>query len=389
MPKRKIAVLTGSRAEYGLLYWLLYELQSDSSLTLQLIVTGMHLSREFGLTYQEIEADGFSIDAKVDMLVSSDSAVGIAKSIGLGVIGFADALANLKPDLLVVLGDRFEILAAVQTALILKIPVAHVHGGELSQGSLDDSIRHVITKMSHLHFPVAESYYNRILQLGESPAHIYSLGAPGLDHIARTRLLSREQLESELGVNFGAYNFLVTYHPVTLSKQMAKELLQLLAALEEFPDATIFFTKSNADEGGRFINDMLDEFVKKRADKRKIFTSLGISKYLSLASCVDVVVGNSSSGLIEIPLLAKPTVNIGSRQSGRLMASSIISCDETTAGIVYAINKALSSDFKKSLASIRTPYGSGDASRKIKEVLKMVDLDSLVLKKFNDLGGVK
>lgn len=381
---RKICVVTGTRAEYGLLYWLLKEIQADANLQLQLIVTGMHLSPEFGLTWKTIEEDGFVIDAKVEMLLSSDTPVGIAKSIGLGVIGFADALARLQPDILVVLGDRFEILAAAQAALIAGIPVAHIHGGEVTAGAFDDSIRHAITKMSHIHFVATESYKRRVIQLGEAPANVFNVGAPGIENIRRLKLLSRTELEHSINFEMGSTCLLVTYHPSTLGKTKPHIAMQsLLNALDRFPEAKIIFTRPNSDTDGRILNLMLDEYSERNKTRTAIFSSMGQIRYLSALNCVDVVVGNSSSGIIEAPVFKTPTVNIGERQSGRLKADSIIDCDETVESIEVAIRKALSSEFRSHANQTVSLYGAGDSARQIIKQLKTCK--PCLNKQFHDL----
>jgi UDP-hydrolysing UDP-N-acetyl-D-glucosamine 2-epimerase len=390
MTYRKICVVTGTRAEYGLLYWLMREIQEDPELELQIIATGMHLSPEFGLTFREIEQDGFCINEKVEMLLSSDTPVSIAKSIGLGVIGFADALERLTPDILVVLGDRFEILAAAQAALVARIPIAHIHGGECTEGVIDEAIRHSITKMSHLHFVAAEQYRNRVIQLGEKPDHVFNFGAIGLDHIQRLELLDREKFEESINFHLGNPTFLVTYHPVTLEKRTTeRNVIELLKALENFPEAQILFTKANADTEGRVINQLLEEFVHKNKERSKLFSSLGQLRYLSALKHVDVVIGNSSSGIIEAPLFKKATVNIGDRQKGRLKAKSIIDCGENAEEITNAIQKALSREFQKGLQQVTSLYGYGGTSKKIKEILKNVNLHNIIKKKFYDLDLIK
>jgi UDP-N-acetylglucosamine 2-epimerase (non-hydrolysing)/GDP/UDP-N,N'-diacetylbacillosamine 2-epimerase (hydrolysing) len=320
MNKRKICIVTGTRAEYGLLYWLMKEIQGDPDLELQTIATGMHLSPEFGLTYKKIEEDGFTINEKVEMLLSSDTPVGIAKSVGLGVIGFADALARQKPDIMVVLGDRFEILAAAQAAMIARIPIAHIHGGETTEGAIDEAIRHAVTKMAHFHFTAAEPYRRRIVQLGEAPERVMNYGAPGLDNIKKLKLLNRAAFEKAIKFSLGKMSFLVTYHPVTLSAanpdQSFKELTN---ALDQFPEAKIIFTKANADTAGRIINYNIEKYVKQNPQRAKVFTSMGQLLYLSAIKNMDIVIGNSSSGITEAPSFCKPTVNIGQRQRGRLI----------------------------------------------------------------------
>ncbi|KAB2953622.1 UDP-N-acetylglucosamine 2-epimerase (hydrolyzing) [Heliorestis acidaminivorans] len=386
MEKRKICIVTGTRADYGLLYGLLHEIKEDPDLELQLIVTGMHLSPEFGLTYQKIEQDGFTIDAKVEMLLSSDTTVGITKSIGLGLIGFAEALDRLRPDIVVVLGDRFEILAPVQSALVARIPVAHIHGGETTEGCIDESIRHAITKMAQLHFTSTEQYRQRVIQMGEHPEKVYNFGTPGLENIRRMKLHSKDELEKELDFQFGKTTFLVTFHPVTLNKKGPEQAVEsLLKALDQFPEAKIIFTMPNADTDGRVIIKKIQQYESARKDRVKAFTSLGQIRYLSTIKYVDAVLGNSSSGLIEVPYFQKPTVNIGDRQKGRLCASSVINCAENSESIQQAIEKALSKDFQKTLESTKSPYGTGEVSKNTKEILKRIDLTSLLRKPFFDL----
>lgn len=384
---RKICVVTGTRAEYGLLYCLLKEVQQDKDLELQTIVTGMHLSPEFGLTYKVIRDDGFVINKKIEMLLSSDTPTGIAKSIGLAVIGFADALDELRPDVLVVLGDRYEILAAVQAAMVARIPVAHIHGGETTEGVIDEAIRHAVTKMAHIHFVAAEPYRQRVIQMGENPEHIFNVGAPGLDNLKNLKLLDRRDFEQAIDFELGDLNFLVTYHPVTLSKIGSEQAVkQLLTALDGFPDAKIIFTKPNSDTDGRIIIKLIEEYASVHQERVKVCTSLGQLKYLSAIRHVDVVIGNSSSGLIEAPLLKKPTVNIGDRQRGRLKASSVIDCAENSVEIAGAIRKAISSGFNDSLTGLSPYYGDGMASTRIKETLKTINLDDILTKKFFDLN---
>lgn len=387
MAKRKICIVTGTRAEYGLLYWLMKDIQGDPSLELQIVATGMHLSPEFGLTYKKIEDDGFTINEKVEMLLSSDTPVGIAKSVGLGVIGFADALARQKPDILVVLGDRFEILAAVQAAMIARIPIAHIHGGETTEGAIDEAIRHAITKMSHFHFTAAAPYYSRIIQLGEAPERVMNYGAPGLDNIKKLKLLNRATFEKAINFSLGRMSFLVTYHPVTLSNSSTEQSFkELTKALDQFPEAKIIFTKANSDTAGRSINNSIDKYVEQNAQRAKVFTSMGQLLYLSAVKNADIVIGNSSSGIIEVPSLRKPTVNIGQRQQGRLKADSIIDCAEKEQAIAAAIKKGLSPEFKNVLRITENPYGSGNASLKIKEYLKKASLENILMKKFYDVN---
>lgn len=381
---RKICVVTGTRAEYGLLYWLMKEIQADAALQLQLVVTGMHLSPEFGLTYRTIEEDGFTIDAKVEMLLSSDTPVGIAKSIGLGVIGFADVLERLQPDIMVVLGDRYETLAAAQAALVARIPVAHIHGGETTEGAIDESIRHAITKMSHLHFVAAEPYRTRVIQLGEHPDTVFNVGALGIENIKRLQLLDKPELEKSLDFELGTTCFLVTYHPATLGATAPQAATQaLLDALDQFPDAKIIFTKPNSDTDGRILGQMIDEHAGRNKGRVAVFTSMGQIRYLSALRHVDAVIGNSSSGIIEAPACNIPTVNIGDRQSGRLKADSIIDCEETTESIATAIRKALAPSFREGVRQGVSIYGYGASASQIKNRLKQACLSDR--KRFYDL----
>lgn len=382
--RRRICIVTGTRAEYGLLVGLMREIQKDPDLILQVIATGMHLSPEFGLTYRQIELDDFTIDAKVEMLLSSDSPVGITKSMGLGVMGFADQLDWLKPDVMVVLGDRFEILAAVQAALIARVPVAHIHGGETTEGAFDEGIRHAITKMSHWHFVAAEAYRRRVVQMGEPPHRVFNFGSPGLDQIAELDWLDRNVLRATLNLPECEQLFLVTYHPVTLDQRSPEQAMQqLLCALESFPEAGVVFTYPNADTGGRALIEAIDRFVSLHPKRARAFASLGSRRYLSLMRYADVVIGNSSSGLIETPFLKTATVNVGDRQKGRLKASSVIDASETAGDIASAIGLALSPGFRLTLGNTVSLYGHGRTGPRIKTVLKTAELS--VRKPFFDI----
>ena len=384
---RKICVITGSRAEYGLLRWVMQGIKDETSLTLQIIATGMHLSPQFGNTYQEIEGDGFVIDRKVQMLTGSDTPVGIAKSMGNGMIGFADALNELKPDLLVVLGDRFEIFSAVSAALVARIPVAHIHGGELTEGNFDDALRHSITKMSHLHFVAAEEYQNRVIQLGESPDRVFNVGGLGVDNIARTKLLGKDELERDLQFKFQERNLLVSFHPVTLEPDSGvKQMTELLNALKAFPNIGLIFTMPNADTGGLWIADQIEIYVKSRTNAVS-FASLGAVRYVSVMACVDGVIGNSSSGLLEGPSLRVGTVNIGDRQLGRIQAESVINCQPSRLAIKEAITKLLSIEFRNKVQNVVSPFGDCGASTKIVEVVKTLPLENLLIKKFYNYGN--
>ena len=382
---KKICIITGSRAEYGLLRWVMQGILDDPELDLLIVATGMHLSPEFGLTYKVIESDGFIINRKVEMLTSSDSSIGIAKSIGLGMIGFADTLNELKPDLIVVLGDRFEIFSAVSAALVAKIPVAHLHGGEATEGLIDEGIRHSITKMSHLHFVAAEAYRQRVIQLGENPDNVFLVGGLGVDSIKRLKLLNREEIEASLDFKFSQKNLLITFHPVTLEKSSAENQMgQLLAALADLKDTKLIFTLPNADTDGRVLIKMVQDFVELH-NNAKAYTSLGQLSYLSCLSQVDAVVGNSSSGLLEAPSFKKGTINIGDRQRGRLQAESVINCEPMRVSIKSAFEKLYSREFQDQLRAVVNPYGDGGASDKIISLIKTVSIDEIIKKRFFDL----
>lgn len=364
--KKRIAVFTGTRAEYGLLYWLLKDIQTSQRLELQLIVAAMHLSPEFGQTWRQIEQDGFRIDAKIEMLLSSDTATGVAKSMGLGTIGFADALERLRPDMLVVLGDRFEALAIVQTALVMRIPVAHLHGGETTEGAYDDAIRHAITKMASLHFVAAEPYRRRVIQMGESPSTVFNVGALGLDHLQRTPRMTLSELGASLNFPLAEPFMLVTYHPVTMaSEDPVASAAALLQALDEFPQHQVVLTYPNADNGGRAIIPLLQQYAAQRRSRVLLIESLGFRRYLSTLAHARAVVGNSSSGIIEAPAFHVPTVNIGERQLGRLAADSVLHCRADRDDIVRALRQALSDEFQRHCATTINPYGQGTASRAI------------------------
>lgn len=382
---RKICVVTGSRAEYGLLRWVMEGIRGTPGLELQLIVTGMHLSPQFGLTYREIENDGFRIDRKVDMQLGSDTPTGISKSMGLGLIGFGEALQQLQPDLMLVLGDRFEIFSAAAAAMVAGIPVAHLHGGEATEGLIDEPIRHSITKMSHLHFVAAEEYRKRVIQLGEHPDRVFLVGGLGIDNIKKLPLLDRVALESALGFELGLKNLLITFHPVTLEKGTAVgQMTELLAALDTLKDTRLIFTMPNADTGGRVLFDMIERFVADHANARA-YTSLGQLRYLSCIQHVDGVVGNSSSGLAEVPSFAKGTINIGDRQRGRIKAESVIDCAPERKVIVAALAQLYSPGFQGKLKTVRNPYGDGGASNRIVEKLASISLQDIVKKRFFDL----
>ncbi|MDB9892079.1 UDP-N-acetylglucosamine 2-epimerase [Amylibacter sp.] len=377
----KICVFTGTRAEYGLLYWLLKDLQSDPYFDLKILVSGTHLSPEFGETYTQIEIDGFHVDEKVEMLLSSNSAAGTAKSIGVGVLGFTDALSRLEPDGLILLGDRFEALAAAQTALILRIPVIHLHGGEITEGAYDDSIRHAITKLSYLHATSSDEHRNRVIQLGEAPNRVFNTGAIGLDHISRGNFMTLSEISKSLNFEISKDYFVVTYHPVTLADEPPEvAFLALLNALDIFENHQVILTYPNADDGGRIIISMIDQYAADRTDRICAIPSLGRTRYLSAVKHSSAVIGNSSSGIIEVPSLGVPTINVGSRQLGRLASNSVINCDPDKSAIVSTILSAIGEGDKVPLSN---PYGEGDASRKIIDILKTVKFKKT--KKFFDI----
>lgn len=376
---QRICVVTGSRAEYGLLYWVLHDLRGSDGVELQLVVTGMHLAREFGHTVDQIEQDGFSISRRIDMLLASDTPSGIAKSIGLGVIGMSDALEQLQPDVVVLLGDRFEILAAAQACLVHNIPVAHIAGGDTTEGAFDESIRHAITKMAHLHLVTNELSARRVRQLGEDPRRIHVVGSPGLDHLKRAPLLDRPALEAALGAELGARNLLVTFHPVTLAMGNGiEQFTELLAALDSLDtNTTLWFTRPNADTGGRALSSALDAWVEQRRSRAHVYPSLGQLRYLSLMAQVDAVVGNSSSGLYEAPSFGVATVDIGERQRGRLAAASVLHCAPERHAIAETIARAITLD----CSAVVNPYGDGRSARRIVDLLRSMPPAADLLRK--------
>ena len=379
---KKIAVFTGTRAEYGLLYWILKGLHEANNIDLQLLVGGSHLSHEFGHTIDNIEKDGFLVTERLDFLLSSDSPQAISKSLALAVIAGADCFARLKPDLLVLLGDRYECLALAQCAMLTNIPIAHIHGGEITEGAVDDVIRHAISKMSHLHFTATKTYQNRVIQLGEHPSRVFDYGAPGIDNIDKLQLLSKKQLAEAIGFPQLERFFLVTYHPVTLSPNDAKIALDnLLTVLAEYASFQILITFPNADAQGRKLIDVLKTFVSQYSDRVKLFESMGQLNYLSAMKYASLVIGNSSSGIIEAPSFRVPTVNIGERQKGRVSANSVFDCGESIEDIAKSIDIALEQD----LLHVVNPYGKGGASEKIVEKLLTVEIDSLLAKSFYDI----
>lgn len=384
--KRKICVVTGTRAEYGLLQGLIKKIIASAELELQLVVTGMHLSPEFGNTYKEIEADGFIIDKKVEILLSSDSHVGIGKSVGLGVMEFSEVFNQLEPEIILLLGDRFEIFAAAAAATMLCKPIAHLHGGELTEGAFDEAIRHSVTKMSHLHFTSCEQHKKRVIQLGEQPERVFNVGALGIDNILSVPLLSRKELEKAIEFNLAQKNILITFHSVTLESDSAEQQFsELLKAVDELEETHLIFTKSNSDPGGRVINAMIDDYVKENRHKSIAFTSMGQLRYLSALQFMDALVGNSSSGIIEAPSFNLAAINIGDRQKGRVRADSVIDCDPSYASINNALKKIDLPDFKKKLSNTINPYGDGNTSDKIINILQKFPFTNILKKSFYDI----
>lgn len=367
---KRICVLTATRAEYGLLKPVIVKLNAVPRLDVRIAVTGMHLSPDFGFTYREIENDNLKIDKKIDILLSSDTPASVSKSMGLAMIGFADYFEELCPDMLLVLGDRYETLAVCCAAMNARIPIAHMYGGETTQGAVDESIRHAITKMSYLHFTSTEEYRKRVIQLGEEPDRVFAVGAMGIENIMHTQLMPMNELSDFLGMPLAEPYAVVTFHPVTLEDNTVKEQFSaLLTACDNHPELRYIFTKANADANGKIINSMIDDYVKDK-NNAKAFASLGTVRYLSALKYASLIIGNSSSGLIEAPSFHIPTVNIGDRQKGRLMAKSVISCEPDSGEITKAITKALSKEFREKISSVKNPYGDGNTSDKIAGILK-------------------
>ena len=384
---KKVCVVTGTRAEYGILKPLLKKLKSDEKIQLQLVATGMHLSPEFGFTYKLIEEDEYKIDEKVEILLSSDTNVGIAKSMGLALINFSEVFNRLKPDLVVILGDRYEMFAIASTALIENIPIAHIHGGELTEGAIDDAMRHSITKMSYLHFTSTEEYRKRVIQLGEDPSRVFNVGAMGIEGINNTMIMDEREVKKELSIDLEKKYVLVTYHPETLSENnIKKEVNNLFEALSNFDELSVVLTKANSDAGGRIINKMIDEYSEKNKNRVVAYTSLGQFRYYNAMKYCAMVIGNSSSGIIEAPTFKIPTINIGDRQKGRIQAESVINCLADKESIIKSINKGLSEEFNNKIRDIENPYGEGDSSQKIMDVIKKyLFSDKKENKKFYDI----
>lgn len=384
---RKICVFTGTRAEYGLLQPLMHEIKQDPDLYLQILVTGMHLSSEFGMTYKLIEEDGFTIDEKAEILLNSDTSTGICKSMGLGMIEYAGALSRLAPELLVVLGDRFETFSVVSAALVSNIPVAHIHGGEITVGAMDDAFRHAITKMSHLHFTCSEVYRKRVVQMGEHPDRVFNVGGLGAENIKKMSLMAETEVKNQMGISDTDKYFLVTFHPVTLERDKTRIHFEaLLSALTEdrFKDFKIIITKANADTNGRIINQMVDDFTRMNSDKVASFLNMGQLRYLSAMKYASVVIGNSSSGILEAPAFKVPVVNIGKRQQGRICALNVINCNCSKEDIVISIEKAISNVFNTSIKSMNNPFERPDTAVCIKNIMKKFDLSDIILKEFYD-----
>ena len=380
---KRIGIMTGTRAEYGLLKSLMQEINKDNDLELYLIVSGIHLSPEFGMTYKEIEEDGFEINAKVEMLLSSDSPAGISKSIGLGVIGFADEFRRADLDMLILLGDRYEALSAAISAMVMRIPIAHLHGGELTEGAIDEGIRHSITKMSYLHFTSTEQYRSRVIQLGENPERVFYVGALGVENIKKINLMTKEELEKSIHFEIDENTVVVTYHPVTLENNTVEEqFLNLLKVLDRNPKIRMIFTKANADTNGRIVNELIDKYAAQNSERACAFMSLGQKRYLSALKYCRIVIGNSSSGIIEAPSFGKPIINIGDRQKGRICADSVINCGYTQQEIQQAMETALTEEFENKARNCRNPYEKENTAANIISVIKDYLLnDKIKLKK--------
>lgn len=384
---KKIAVFTGTRAEYGLLYWVMKGINEANDLELQLYVGGMHLSQEFGYTVNQIELDGFEITERMEFLLSSDTSVGLSKSLALALMSAADVLERNKPDIVVLLGDRFEALAVAQAAMLACIPIAHIHGGETTEGLIDEAVRHSITKMSHLHFSATEVYRQRIIQLGEHPSRVFNVGAPGVDNIVKTNFLTVKELSISLNFDITNGYFVVTYHPVTLTTDGASDALKnLLESLSHFPEYKCIVSYPNADTNGRKLIVLLEEYQKKYPDRVLLVQSLGQLRYLSLLKHCHMVIGNSSSGLIEAPTFHIPTVNIGNRQAGRIAGGTVIHSKEDSGSIIRSINTAISEEFKLSCLNLINPYGIGGSSEEIVHILATYDFNDILQKKFYDLN---
>lgn len=385
--KRKICVVSTSRADYGLLFWLLKEIEKSRFLELSLVLSGSHLEERLGLTYKEVQRD-FKHFYKVPLGLENDDETALCLAFSAGVAGFGKVLEQIKPDIMVLLGDRYEMLSAGIAGMLRAVPLAHIHGGESTQGAIDEGIRHALTKMSHIHFCATSLYKRRIIQLGENPARVYNVGGLGVENIKRLELLGKKDFENSLGFKLGKKNILVTFHPQTIKKKSAsKQFSQILNALDSLKDTHFIFTGANADNGGKIINEMAQNYCLKNPKKAIFAISLGQLRYLSAIKHADIVLGNSSSGISEAPSLKKATINIGNRQKGRIKAPSVIDCACEKSAILRAIKKAYSKDFKKKLKSVKNPYDSGFASKKIVKVLENIKLNGILKKKFYDLDA--
>lgn len=381
--KKVISIMSATRAEYGLLKPIILQLNKNSEFDVRIVVTGMHLSPEYGLTYKEIVNDGLNIDKKIEMLISSETSVAVSKSMGLALISFAEYFEELRPHLLIVLGDRYEALAVCCAAMNARIPIAHLHGGEATEGLIDEAIRHSITKMSYLHFTSTDEYRKRVIQLGENPKRVFNVGAVGVEVIKNLNYMSKSDLENSINFKINKKLALLTFHPVTLEDNTAKvQFENLLHAFDKYEDIQIIITKANADMGGSIINKLIDEYVSKHSGKAIAFESLGQLRYLTAMKYCDFVIGNSSSGIIETPSFIKPTINIGDRQKGRVQAKSVINCNPITVEIIEAIEKATSIEFIRSIDKMESPYGDGNTSMKIvSEIIKFLNNDNISMKK--------
>lgn len=377
---RKIAVVTGTRAEYGLLKNTLTRIKENRNLELQLIVTGTHLSENFGYTIDEILEDGFKVDEEIPILMSSTSKGTIPKEMGLLMIQLSQIFGRLEPDFLLILGDRYETFAVASTAMTMNIPIAHISGGEVTEGAIDEQIRHAITKMAHIHFPGAEVYSQNIINMGEESWRVFNTGDPGIENIKLTNFLSMEELKKELDVEVDEQTLLITYHPVTLERALLSYQIQNLINALSMLKKKMIITYPNADNGGDYIIQKMEEFAKANSNVY-LFKNLGILRYLSVMKLCGAVVGNSSSALVEAPYLKIPAVNIGNRQKGRLMADNIISCSNQCDDIINAINKSLSNEFKEKVKMVKSLYGEGNTSEKIVEILEKIEIDDKLLKK--------
>ena len=382
---RKICIVTGSRAEYALLKPIIKLIDNSSKLTLQLVVTGMHLSKEYGFTLNEVVKDKFHINKRLETLMSSDTAVGISKSVGLGIISFAEALEDLNPDLVLILGDRYEILSIAIASLLAQIPIAHISGGEVTQGAFDESIRHSITKMSSVHFVAADEYKRRVIQLGEDKTRVFNVGGLGVDAIKKTNFLSIKALEEKINFKFKQKNLLITFHPETLDKKSSLiQLENLLSALDKFDNTGLIFTMPNADSESKKIDERIKNFCLDR--KNTIYIrSLGQEKYYSCLNIIDGLVGNSSSGICEAPTFNIGTVNIGERQKGRLRCKSIVDVDAETKNIEKAIELILSEEFKNQIKDVINPYQNNNTAKNILNILTDLNLSNITKKKFFDI----